>query len=200
MTGAEVPHLALLEVGVVLDLVDRRHHRGMVEELREVLDHAVADPDGADLAVREQGLQGAVSIQGPLERRRQRLVQEQQVDLVDAELAGALVEAVQRLVVAVVADPNLGLQEDVRAFQAGTLYRLADLALVSVACRRVDEAVAAFECRPDGVAGFVRGRLEDSKTERGHVDTVVESDGFHVVDPSRYFGRRIRSRWATRWS
>src|SRR5437773_9343137 len=113
MPGAEVLHLALLEVGVALDLVDRRHHRGMVEELREVLDHEVADPDGADLALSEQGLQGAVSIQGPLERRRQRLVQEQQVDLVDAELAGALVEAVQRLVVAVVADPDLRLQEDV---------------------------------------------------------------------------------------
>src|SRR5439155_10790543 len=119
-----------------------------------------------------------------LERRRQRLVQEQQVDLVYAELAGALVEAVQRLVVAVVADPNLGLQEDVRAVQAGALYRFADLAFVSVACRRVDEAVAAFECRPDGVAGLVRGRLEDTETERGHLDTVVEANGFHGGDPS----------------
>jgi hypothetical protein len=39
-------------------------------------------------------------------------VQDQQVDLVDAELAGALVEGVQRLVISVVADPDLGLQED----------------------------------------------------------------------------------------
>jgi hypothetical protein len=36
-------------------------------------------------------------------------VQDQQVDLVDSELAGAFVEAVQGLVVAVVADPDLGL-------------------------------------------------------------------------------------------
>jgi hypothetical protein len=55
-----------------------------------VLDHEVADTDRADLAVSEQRLQGLVGIQGPVERRRQRLVQDQQVDLVDTELAGAL--------------------------------------------------------------------------------------------------------------
>jgi hypothetical protein len=42
------------------------------------------------------------------------LVQDQQVDLVDPELAGAFFKAVQGLVVAVVADPDLGLQEDLR--------------------------------------------------------------------------------------
>jgi hypothetical protein len=49
-----------------------------------------------------------VGLQGRLKVRGQRLVQDQQVDLVDSELAGALVEAVQGLVVAVVADPDLG--------------------------------------------------------------------------------------------
>jgi hypothetical protein len=39
-------------------------------------------------------------------------VQDQQVDLVNAELAGALFEAAQLLVVSVVADPDLGLQVD----------------------------------------------------------------------------------------
>ena len=45
-------------------------------------------------------------------------MQDQQVDPFDTELAGALVEAVQRLVVSVVADPDLGLQEDLRPVQA----------------------------------------------------------------------------------
>ena len=90
MLGAEVLHVSLREVGVDLDLVDRRHDRRAVEQRREVLDHEVADPDRADLAVSEQRLQGPVGLQGPVERRRQRLVQDQQVDLVDAELAGAL--------------------------------------------------------------------------------------------------------------
>jgi hypothetical protein len=38
-------------------------------------------------------------------------MQDQQVDPVDVELAGALVEGVQHLVVAVVTDPDLGLDE-----------------------------------------------------------------------------------------
>ena len=59
--GAEVLHLALREVGVDLDLVDRRHDRCVVEQSGEVLDHEVADPDRADLAVIEQRLQGAVA-------------------------------------------------------------------------------------------------------------------------------------------
>jgi hypothetical protein len=96
---------------VKLDLVDRRHHRGVLKQRREVLHHEVADPDRADLAVGEQRLQGAVGLQRAVKRRGQRLVQDQQVDLVDAELPGALLKAVQRLVIAVVADPDLRLQK-----------------------------------------------------------------------------------------
>jgi hypothetical protein len=57
-SAREVLHLSLREVGVDLDLVDRRHHRRAVEQLCEVLNHEVADPDRADLAVSEQRLQG----------------------------------------------------------------------------------------------------------------------------------------------
>jgi hypothetical protein len=53
-------------------------------------------------------------------------VQDQQVDLVDAELAGALVEGVQRLVISVVADPDLGLQEDRRTTTLRRADRLAN--------------------------------------------------------------------------
>jgi hypothetical protein len=56
-------------------------------------------------------LQGAIGLERALERRGQRLVEDQQVDLLDAELARALLEPVQRLVIAVVGDPDLGLQE-----------------------------------------------------------------------------------------
>jgi hypothetical protein len=76
-SAREVLHLSLREVGVDLDLVDRRHHRRAVEQLCEVLNHEVADPDRADLAVSEQRLQAPVGLQGPVERRRQRLVQDQ---------------------------------------------------------------------------------------------------------------------------
>jgi hypothetical protein len=97
-----------------LDLIDRRHYLAAIEKRREVLDHEIADPDRADFAVSEQCLQSAVGLQGSIERRRQCLVEEQQVDLVDTKLAGALLEAVQGFVVSVVANPDLRLKEDLR--------------------------------------------------------------------------------------
>ena len=119
MLGAEGLDLGLGEVGVELDLVDGRDDRGVLEQRGEVVDHEVADADRADLAVGQERLQRAVSVEGPVERAGQRLVEDQQVDLLDAELAGALLEGVQRLVVAVVADPDLRLDEDVGAVEAG---------------------------------------------------------------------------------
>ena len=110
-----------------------------------MLDHEVADADGADLAVLEQRLQRPVCLERLAEVGRQRLVQDQQVDLVDAELAGALVEGVQRLVISVVADPDLGLQEDRRTTALRRVYRFADLALVAVGGGRVNVAVAGAE-------------------------------------------------------
>src|SRR5437762_11796980 len=101
-----------------LDLIDCRHHRAAIEERREVLDHEVADPDRDDVAVSEQTLQRAVCPQRSVERRRQRLVENQQVYLADAELAGALLEAVQSFVIPVVTDPDLRLQEDLPPSEA----------------------------------------------------------------------------------
>src|SRR5438034_7534729 len=97
-----------------LDLIDRRHHLAVIEKRRKVLDHEIADPDRSELAVSEQGLEGAVGLQGSIERRGQCLMEEQQVDLVDAKLAGALLKAVQSFVVPIVPDPDLRLQEDLR--------------------------------------------------------------------------------------
>ena len=81
---------------------------------------------------------------GEVEAARAGLVQDQQVDLVDAELAGALVEGVQGLVVAVVADPDLGLDEHLVAGQAGAADGLADLPFVAVGGGGVDEPVAGL--------------------------------------------------------
>lgn len=97
-----------------------------------MLVHEVRDADGAHPDVGEQPLQRSVGADRRVELARQSLVQDQQVDLLDAELAGALVEGVQRLVVAVVADPDLRLDEDLVAGETEAADRLADLALVAV--------------------------------------------------------------------
>ena len=65
--GVEGLHLGLLEVGVHLDLVDRRHDVGCLEQRGEVVDHEVADADGAYLALGQQRLQGPVGLQGAVE-------------------------------------------------------------------------------------------------------------------------------------
>src|SRR4029079_15353846 len=89
----------------------------------------------------QQRLQGAICLEGPVERRGQRLVEDQEVDLLDAELARALLEPVQRLVIALVGYPDLGLQEPLRAVKARRAHRVADLALVAVGGGSVDQAV-----------------------------------------------------------
>jgi hypothetical protein len=103
-------------------------------------------------------------------------VQDQQVDLVDAELAGALVEGVQRLVKSVVADPDLGLQEDRRTATLRRVHRFANLALVTVRGGRVNVAVAGVERSRNRAARLVRRRLEDAESDRGHLDAVIQGD------------------------
>jgi hypothetical protein len=122
--GAECLDRPLLEVGMQLDLVDRRNDAGRVQEPGEVVDHEVADPDRPDLAVAQQALERTVGIEGLVEGRRERLVQDEQVDLVHSELAGTLLETVQGLVETVVADPDLRFDEDLVPGDARGLNRL----------------------------------------------------------------------------
>ena len=168
--------LALLEVRVHLDLVDRGHDRGGVEEPVEVLGHEVADPDRADAALGEQRFERPVRVDGEVEARGQRLVQDQQVQALDAELAHGLVEGVARGVVAVVAHPHLGLDHDLLARHARSADRLADLALVAVRRRGVDVPVAVGERRLDRCRGLVRFGLVDAESEGGHDEPVVERE------------------------
>jgi hypothetical protein len=100
-------------------------------------------------------------------------MQKQQVDLVDAELAGALVESAQRALVAVVGDPELRLPEDLVPPDVRAANALAGVALVHVSGCVIDQPVAHRHRRLYG-AGRVRGRdLEDAEAESGHIDAVV---------------------------
>ena len=71
MLGAERLRLPLREIRVHLDLVECRYDARLVEQRGEVVD------------------------QRAVELRRQRLVQDQQIDPVDAQLASAFLEPVQ---------------------------------------------------------------------------------------------------------
>ena len=176
-----------------LDLVDGRDHGGRGEELVEVVGHEVADADGADLAVGEQGLERPVGVDGAVEPAREGLVEDEQVDLVDAELAGALVEGVEGLVVAVVADPHLGLDEHVVAVDAAAADGVADAALVGVGGGGVDVAVADAQGGLDGGGGLVGRGLEDAEAEGGHLDAVVEGER-----GGRHGASLVRDAWSDR--
>jgi hypothetical protein len=122
---------------------------GDVQQLREVAGHEVGDPDCPHLAVGQKVLERFVG-DGAVERGGQRLVQDQQVDLVHPELAGALVESVQGLVVPVVAVPDLGLDEDLGPADAGAADGLAGLPFVGVGGCGVDELPHPVDASPAG--------------------------------------------------
>jgi hypothetical protein len=141
-----------------------------------VLGHEVAHPDSAHLAVGEQLLKRPVGVEREIEPDRHGLMQDQQVELVDAELAGALVQCVQRGVVAVVADPDLGLYEDVIAGDARAADAFADLTLVEVRGGRVDVTVAEAQGLLDRGGRDVGRGLKDAEPDGRQLHTVVERD------------------------
>ncbi len=122
----------------------------------------------------EQRLERCVGLAGEGELAGQCLVQNQQVDLIDSEFAGTLVERVQRRVVAVVGDPDLGLDEDVRAIDARTAYGFADLAFVLISSGGVDVPISGLQCRLDRCNGVIGRRLVHTETQCRHRDFVVQ--------------------------
>src|SRR5699024_3685441 len=123
-----------------------------------------------------QLLQRLVRTNRPLEVGGQRLVQQQQIDLLNTQFPSRLIKAVQRLVVAVVGDPQLGLDEDLGAVQARLLDALADLALVAIGGCGIDQTVANAQGLSDCGDGLLRRGLEDAEAQRGHGDTIVQGD------------------------
>ena len=167
----------LREVRVQLDLVDRRHDVGAVDQPAEMLRAEVRDADRSRAAVGEERLGGLVGADRVVEVRRHRLMQQIQVDVVDAQPAQARLEADLRGVVAVVADPQLGADEDLVAGNAGAADALADLALVVVGGGGVDQPVAVTQRRLDRGGGLLGRALEHAQAEGGHRDGVVQRQG-----------------------
>ncbi len=104
-------------------------------------------------------------------------MQDQHVQLIDAQLSGRLVESAQRGVVAEVGDPDFRFDEYLVTVQPGAADRFAHLALVTVGRRGVDVAVTDLQRGLDGCNGL-RGRgLEDTETEYRDGHTVVQRVG-----------------------
>ena len=103
-------------------------------------------------------------------------MQDQEVDLLDAELGGTLLEAVQGLVVPVVADPDLRLEKDLGPVDVRVSQTFADLLLIAVGSGGVDVAVSGGQCRLHCSARLVGRGLEHAESECGQVDAVVQGE------------------------
>src|SRR5690625_2760378 len=92
------------------------------------------------------------------------------------ELAGRLLETVQRGLVTVVSDPQLGLHEDLRPLQAGLPDALADLTLVAIGGGSVDQPVTDPQGFADRRSGLLGWGLEDAEAQCRHRHAVVQCD------------------------
>ena len=108
--------------------------------------------------------------------RGQRPVDEEQVDLVEAERGHGPVEGAARVVGLVEAVVELGGDVELVAGDAGGGDRLADALLVLVHLRGVDVAVADLERLGDDLGGVLRRDLEDAEAELGDLGAVVQGD------------------------
>jgi hypothetical protein len=174
---------------VHFDLVDGRDDAGMLEQGGEVVDREVADADGADPAVGEQCFERPVGAEGAVEGAGRCLVEDEQVDLLDAELSGALVEAVEGLVVAVVGDPDLRLEEHVGAVDSrGDEASREDLMARKAAARAALDRIEQLRAEPwtrkdsaDRLRAIYEFRARRFAQRAGTLDEEEDLDGRSIA-------------------
>lgn len=166
----------LREVGVQLNLVDRRHDGRVLEEALQVRGLEVADPNRRHLPVGKERLERSVCRDGGVEYPGGGLVQDQQVDAVHPEFAGGDIERMESLVVAILADPHFRLDEHLVTVHARCAKALPDLTLVHVRGRGVDVPVPRAQRRLDRIRRIVLRTLENAEAEGRHSDAVVEGE------------------------
>ena len=133
------------------------------------------------MAVRKQLLGSLVGGKSLLEFRRDRPVQEVQVEVIKAKLANAGVEGAERLVVAEIGDAQLRGDEKILARDSAAEDALTDLCLVVVAGCRVDQPVSGHEGSAHCLGGLGGGDCECTEPQCRHANAVVEFDARHMA-------------------
>ncbi len=113
--------------------------------------------------------------------RRQRPVNQEQVDIVEAERLERAVESATGVVGPVKAVVELARDEHVAAVDTGAADALPDTCLVLVHLRGVDVAVADIQRRPDGIGGFAGVDLEYAEAQLRDFRAVVQFDHRYVA-------------------
>ena len=175
VVGVECPQIVLRQIGVHLDLIHRGHDLGLGEEPLEVVLLKIRHSDGSRLAVGVDLLQRLPCLD-EIPDLRQRPVDQEQVDGVDAQVGERLVGGLECVVVRVESVVELAGDEHLVARDVGPVDALTDLLLVAVHLGRVDVAVADVERGPHRVDRLLRLDLEHTETELRDLDAVVEGD------------------------
>jgi hypothetical protein len=157
---------------VGLDLVDRRDDLVVLDEVDESVRVEVRYADRPGGAVGVQLLHGSPEAVVVTER----LVDQVQVDPVEAEPLERCLERALGVGLAGVLDPELGRDEQLVSRDAARTDRSADRFLVVVGRSGVDEPVANLECGGDRLLGLLRRDLEDPEAQDRHLDAVVQRD------------------------
>src|SRR5690606_13872979 len=132
------------DVGVQLDLVDGRHDVGLGCQPLQVSRLEVRDADGERLAGCLQPFEGPPGRHVEV-AARQRPVDEQEVDVVEAEPGQRLLETVDSPILTLERAVEFGDYVKLLAGKAAAYDGSADAQLVAVTHGRVDVAVAGFD-------------------------------------------------------
>lgn len=165
--------LGLREVGVALDLVDRRDDLALVEDALRLGNVEVRQADRANLAFLMRLLEDAVS----RDRVAGGLVQDHQVDVVRAQALERLVDGGGALKER---RPEFRLEDNLLAGLRGRAHAAPDGSLVHVHVRRVDERVAVVQRVSDRRLGVVRLQQVGAEADLGNSDAVIQGDEVHV--------------------
>ena len=165
----------LLMEDVGLHLVDRRGDFGELAQVDQAVGIKIADADGAQLASTVGLFHRAVGAVIVAER----LVNQQQIDVVGVQLLQRTVDGGLCHLVSGVGDPHLGGQEQLvprhAAFLDGGAHRL----LVAVGLGGIDGAVAHRDGVQHAAFTFLAADLVDAVAKFWHLDAVVECYIFH---------------------
>ena len=165
----------LLLKHMCFDLVDGRL------DLREVLDvqipvrAKVGNADRAEPASLVQFFHCAIGTVIITER----LVDEQQIEIIGAQLAHGFLNGGLRFFIACVCDPDLGGQEKFLAGQTGLCQRFANTLLVVIRLRRINAAIAHVDGVQHAASGILRRGLIHAIAQFGHLDSIIQSYIFH---------------------
>ena len=151
-----------------LQLIDHGRDLRKIGDVDETVRHEVGDADGADFAGLVRLLHGAVSAVIIIEW----LVDQHKVHIVGAQLFQRCIDRSLRLLIAAVADPDLGGQKQPVARYAaigdGSTYAF----LVKISLRGIDAPVANGDRLQHAAFGILRRDLKNAVAQHRNFDAV----------------------------